>query len=116
MDVDKKVASEIEVIHHLISHALCLSICTLAVPDSGEVDETESETDLPAKKKKPLNSLKPRTTTRTPLLTLAGHTQPASAVAWVREEEVVTAGWDHCIRQWDVATGVNKATLVRYHE
>lgn len=51
-------------------------------------------------------------TTRTPLLTLQGHTQPASTVIWPQEEEILSAGMDHCIRMWDMPSGVNKSTLV----
>ena len=53
-----------------------------------------------------------RATTHTPLLTLQAHTQPVTAVIWSTEDEVLSAGMDHCIRLWDVPSGVNKSTLV----
>ena len=82
-----------------------------AVPDTTQVDEVETDTDLPPKRKR-VSTQTHRTTTRTPLLTLSGHNHPVTGVAWVGEEEVVSAGWDHCIRVWDVSSGVNTATLV----
>ena len=38
------------------------------------------------------------------------HTQPT--MIWSTEDEVLSAGMDHCIRLWDVPSGVNKSTLV----
>ena len=54
-----------------------------------------------------------RATTRTPLLTLQAHTQPVCTVVWPSNEEIISAGMDHCIRLWDITSGVNKSTLVR---
>lgn len=49
-------------------------------------------------------------------MTLSGHNQPVTAVVWPSNQEdgVMTAGWDHCIRLWDLTSGVNTATLVRW--
>lgn len=49
-------------------------------------------------------------------MTLSGHNQPVTAVVWPNNQEdgVMTAGWDHCIRLWDLTSGVNTATLVRW--
>ena len=49
-------------------------------------------------------------------MTLSGHNQPVTAVVWPNNQEdgVITAGWDHCIRLWDLTSGVNTATLVRW--
>lgn len=84
------------------------------VPDSNPVDEVEDENDLISKKRKttPTSGSSHRATTRTPLVTLQGHTQPATGVVWVERGEIVSAGWDMCIRVWDVTTGSNTATLV----
>jgi WD40 repeat protein len=45
--------------------------------------------------------------------TLTGHTQSASVVRWISQEQLVTGSWDHSVRFWDVASGVNTNTLVR---
>lgn len=88
------------------------SPCTAA--DSSAAEEVEEDGDLPSKKRRPPT---PRhsPTTRTPLVTLSGHNQPVTAVVWPNNQEdgVMTAGWDHCIRLWDLTSGVNTATLVR---
>ena len=85
-----------------------------AVPDSSPLDEVEDEHDLTSKKQKTTTSSSSghHATTRTPLVTLQGHTQPATGVVWVEQGEIVSAGWDMCIRVWDVTTGSNTATLV----
>ena len=49
---------------------------------------------------------------QTPLVTLSGHTQPVTGVVWPSADEVVTCGWDHCIRLWDIEACANKSTLV----
>lgn len=48
---------------------------------------------------------------RTPLLTLSGHKEPVSCLLWNEENELISSGWDHCIRLWDVETASNKHTL-----
>ncbi|KAL5496249.1 hypothetical protein EMCRGX_G012494 [Ephydatia muelleri] len=77
-------------------------------PSPGE--EAGDDASVPVKKRKS-TSKQPKVMTRTPLVTLAGHTQPAVTVRWPTEDELLTGGWDHCIRLWDMATGVNKSTL-----
>lgn len=77
-------------------------------PSPGE--EVGDEPSAPIKKRKS-TSAQHKVVTRTPLVTLAGHTQPAVTVRWPTEDELLTGGWDHCIRIWDMATGVNKNTL-----
>lgn len=87
----------------------------ISVPDNNPLDEVEDDDDLPAKRSRPLTPSQ-RPTTRTPQLTLTGHKGPITSVAWRAEgggEEVVSAGWDHCVRVWDVSAGVNTTTLVR---
>ena len=93
----------------MISHGLV----HLLVPDSSPLDEVEDESDLTTKRRK-TDTSDHRATTRTPLVTLQGHTQPATAVVWAEQGEIVSAGWDMCIRVWDVTTGSNTATLVCY--
>ena len=92
-----------------------LDCYNLAVPDSDMTDDVaDDSTDLPAKKRKKLTppSSSRQPSTRTPLMTLAGHAHPVSSVVWAGQEGVVSAGWDHCIRLWDLESGVNKSTLV----
>lgn len=92
------------------------------VPDSIPVDEVERESDLPTKKSKTDSTLGSKPTTRTPLVTLQGHSNAVTTVVWVWPcgdgeeaglgDDIITGGWDNCIKVWDVVTGVNKATLV----
>jgi ribosome biogenesis protein YTM1 len=42
---------------------------------------------------------------------LLGHGQAVSSVTWVDNETVCSSGWDHCIRLWDLESGVNTTTL-----
>ncbi len=81
------------------------------MPDSSPLDEIDDNEDLSSKRAKITNPN--RTPVRTPIVTFQGHSGPVSSVEWVRDGELVTAGWDHCLRTWDVHSGENKTTLVR---
>ena len=97
----------------IFSHSLVYMYTILSriiVPDSSPLDEVEDEDTLVSKKRKIRSSH--HATTRTPLVTLQGHTQPATGVVWAESGEIVSAGWDMCIRVWDVTTGSNTTTLV----
>jgi len=48
---------------------------------------------------------------RTPLQTYSGHKEPVSGLLWSDEHELVSCGWDHCIRLWDATTATNKHTI-----
>jgi len=48
---------------------------------------------------------------RTPLETLSGHKEPVSCVLWNEDGELMSSGWDHCIRVWDANTSTNKHTM-----
>jgi len=50
--------------------------------------------------------------TRTPLQTLGGHKESVSAVAWLGNQELASASWDHTIKIWDTELGGLKTELV----
>lgn len=42
--------------------------------------------------------------TRTPLLTLAGHSEGVSSLQWMEDNKMASASWDHTIKIWDIET------------
>jgi len=74
--------------------------------DSSACNEDESDPKRICTKEK--DNLKQ---IRTPLLTLSGHKEPVSCLLWSDDHELISSGWDHCIRLWDVNTSSNKHTL-----
>jgi ribosome biogenesis protein YTM1 len=48
---------------------------------------------------------------KTPIITLAGHSQNISSCKWMDETSVCTASWDHTIRLWDMHAAQEKCTL-----
>ncbi|XP_068743459.1 ribosome biogenesis protein WDR12 homolog [Montipora capricornis] len=79
------------------------------VPDLSASDELEEDGKVTKKQKRASNNRKP--TTRTPMMTLSGHTEAISCVLWMSDNVVCSAGWDHSIRIWDLSAGINKQTL-----
>lgn len=112
--VSKRQVSTQKIPALTIAAQQCGSFSTAA--DSSATEEVEEDGDLPSKKRRRPPALRHSPTTRTPLVTLSGHNQPVTAVVWPKNQEngVITAGWDHCIRLWDLTSGVNTATLVRW--
>eukprot|EP00095_Tigriopus_kingsejongensis_P004479 snap_masked-scaffold168_size293125-processed-gene-1.48 protein:Tk04479 transcript:snap_masked-scaffold168_size293125-processed-gene-1.48-mRNA-1 annotation:"hypothetical protein DAPPUDRAFT_323838" len=50
--------------------------------------------------------------TRTPLVTLAGHKEGVSGVAWTEDNDIITSSWDHTIKIWDFEMKGMKSELV----
>lgn len=53
-----------------------------------------------------------RAVTRTPMSTLGGHKEAVAGVAWLGQDELASASWDHTIKIWDTELGGMKGELV----
>lgn len=77
------------------------------------MDEVGAEDNDEGNPKKKTKTTGQKVQTRVPMLTLSGHTEGVSAVAWLEEQEVCTASWDHTMRLWDLERAEQKSSLVR---
>jgi len=77
--------------------------------NSGTDSNASSEEESGAKKLCQEGKNNPKV--RTPLATLSGHKEPVSDLLYNGDNELISSGWDHCIRLWDIGTSTNKHTL-----
>lgn len=46
------------------------------------------------------------------MMTLHGHKEAISSLAWIENHEVVSCSWDHTIKVWDAELGGIKSEIV----
>ncbi|XP_071514205.1 ribosome biogenesis protein WDR12 homolog [Panulirus ornatus] len=68
-------------------------------------EEEEEEQD-----KKRRRAIKPPK--KTPITTLAGHSESVGGVVWTGVKEVATASWDHSLLVWDIDIGGVKSQII----
>jgi len=79
--------------------------------DAAMTEGVTDDENISSKKKRNENDTDAKATSRIPLVTLLGHKEPVSSLIWHDSDELISAGWDHCIRLWDIETATNKHTL-----
>lgn len=79
-----------------------LKLWSLEEEDFG--DENNGQTNKKSKSDVP-------TTVKTPIMTLAGHTESISSCKWIDDKTACTGSWDHSIKLWDLFTGQETRTL-----
>ena len=47
-------------------------------------------------------------------MTLSGHAEGISSVAWVDDTTLCSVSWDHSIRLWDLQQAATTSTFVRF--
>ncbi|KAJ2448410.1 ribosome biogenesis protein ytm1 [Coemansia sp. RSA 2424] len=88
-----------------------LRFWSMAVPKQSEDSQLEeAAVSAPAAKKR--RSANADIMTKAAIGTLTGHVGPVTSVCFNADQEsqVFSGGWDHSVRTWDVASGVNVAT------
>jgi len=45
-------------------------------------------------------------------MTLSGHSEGISSVAWIDEKTLCSASWDHSVRLWDLQQATTVSTFV----
>ncbi|KAJ1957193.1 ribosome biogenesis protein ytm1 [Dipsacomyces acuminosporus] len=82
---------------------------SLAVPKQSEDGEVHNGESATSKKRKGANS---DIMTKAAIGTLNGHVGAVTSVCFNKDQEsqVFSGGWDHSVRTWDVASGVNVST------
>lgn len=76
--------------------------------ENGEAQENGNAAGGEGKRRKTSS----RALTRTPIMTLAGHKEGISGVAWTDKNEICTASWDHTLKMWDIDIGGMKSEMV----
>ncbi|XP_045613933.1 ribosome biogenesis protein WDR12 homolog [Procambarus clarkii] len=71
------------------------------------VEEEDAEEEQDSKKRRAAK--KPQK--KTPIITLAGHSESVGGVVWTGNREVATASWDHSLRIWDTEIGGVKSQI-----
>lgn len=84
-----------------------LKLWSTAPVTSEETDEEPGE--RPHKRKRGHEN---KLVTRVPLMTLSGHSEGISSVAWIDETSLCSASWDHSIRLWDLQQAATISTFM----
>ncbi|XP_057299577.1 ribosome biogenesis protein WDR12 homolog [Hydractinia symbiolongicarpus] len=79
--------------------------------DVNSTNDGNDEDFEDAVKKNRLSDSERKITNMLPLLSLSGHKEAVSTLCWPHNNELISAGWDHCIRLWDIESSSNKHTL-----
>lgn len=87
-----------------------LKIWTTGNEKEKEEEKEEEEEEEEEQGRKRRKAKKPQK--KTPVVTLAGHTESVGGVAWTGPGEIATASWDHSLRVWDAEIGGIKSQAI----